>query len=145
MEDDMPTTPMIASGYLDDSTRPFMVFLEENDFVRVLSAKRLGVGNFELSFYRTGTSLSAEGLRMFVTSVGIGGTTTDNASVFVRQITYHAPKPPGFVTFKISTVRNYIPYAGMSPIDPSEPANTSFHFLLVHFGPSNLLPTQGIG
>jgi hypothetical protein len=58
--------------------------------------------------------------------------------------TYEAPKPPGFVTFKISTVRNYIPYAGMSG-DPSDPANTSFHFLLVHFGPSNLERFQGTG
>jgi hypothetical protein len=134
----MPATPMIAVGYLDDSINPFKVLLERNDFAGLYSAQRPGTGNVQLSFFAK-SPLSAENLRMFVTSVGIGGpATVTNASVFVRQITYAAPKPPGFVTFKISTVRNYINSTVISPIDPSEPANTSFHFLLVYFDPSKL-------
>jgi hypothetical protein len=139
------TTPELASGYLDDSVRPFKVFLEANDFVRVYGARRLNVGEWELEFSHPSKPVDIKGLRMFVTSVGIGGSTVDNANVFVREIKKGGIKPPALAIFRISTVRNYIPYAGGGPIDPSEPANTSFHFLLVYFNPSNLIEFPGHG
>ena len=36
----MPTTPMLVSGYVDDSVRPFGVYLEKNDFAKIYSARR---------------------------------------------------------------------------------------------------------
>jgi hypothetical protein len=125
MEDDMPTTPKLVYGYVDDSIRPFKAYLEKNNFVEGYDAHRLVTGEFELYFSHPSRPLDIKGLHMFVTSVGKGGPTVDNANVFVRERREDASKPPGKAVFKISTAN-------------VAPANTSFHFLLVYFHPTNL-------
>jgi hypothetical protein len=130
MEDDMPATPKLTTGYVDDSIRPFKIRLEKNDFVRVQQAYRSGMGHWQITFLPADASgtLGVDGLRMFVTSVGVAGPTTrTDAAVFVRRIS-RGPKYQQVVV-EIETV----------------PANTSFHFLLVYFDPSDLESTDGIG